>query len=548
MVSIFDLKTSVEELSSANEGTSRMDYEQHPPTRSVQGANFPNGAIHFRWQTSGQKWWLPSRSYLRMRCLLGKSSAAGVTEGLELSDDIAPNMDLCASLFQNMEFRINDKTVSRVSDFVPQVDALETRLRKSSSHIDTVGNATNFWQDQFKVRQQQVVVDGDNKVVADIVKTRLELGFDATQQLAMGVGGILTQSVVTTLDLTTVFQTGDEIEINLAGLGLQKLQVVSVTANTIQTEYTSVTEARAAAVTPFSRIRKATIKDSTSRHMTEFEITWQPPLSIFKVGHAMPSGRYELVLNPQTASVYKKYAIQSVGADKTPNLNGVGVAPSAGAQYQFMVDTMYMYVNTVEGPRFDDGTFLLDLEQTNCQSEKIESVNFAQRNFDVSPSTYALSVAYQDIRAGNNTQCSSSQFKSYNVAITEEEELKLNRFFINYAGQNLPAPDADPDFTPTKDWTVNRYLDTQIYSGAYFDSGGAETISQWHNRGAYYYFSIPRDGTDRSTRVIVNQQFGGDGGSANVTNMRLLLFAHSKQIARIRVVDGRVVDVQLEDA
>ena len=29
-------------------------------------------------------------------------------------------------------------------------------------------------------------------------------------------------------------------------------------------------------------------------------------------------------------------------------------------------------------------------------------------------STYALSVAYQDIRAGNDTRCSSSQFKAYN--------------------------------------------------------------------------------------------------------------------------------------
>jgi hypothetical protein len=47
-------------------------------------------------------------------------------------------------------------------------------------------------------------------------------------------------------------------------------------------------------------------------------------------------------------------------------------------------------------------------------------------------------VAYADIRAGNDTRCSPSQFKAY--TITEEEELKLNRFFINYAGQNLPAP------------------------------------------------------------------------------------------------------------
>ena len=52
------------------------------------------------------------------------------------------------------------------------------------------------------------------------------------------------------------------------------------------------------------------------------------------------------------------------------------------------------------------------------------------------------------------------------------------------------------------------------------------------------------DGTDRSTRVNVHQQFDG----ADVLNMRCLLFDHSKQIARIRVQDGRVVDVQLEDA
>jgi len=52
------------------------------------------------------------------------------------------------------------------------------------------------------------------------------------------------------------------------------------------------------------------------------------------------------------------------------------------------------------------------------------------------------------------------------------------------------------------------------------------------------------DGTDRSTRVNVHQQFNG----ADVVNMRLLLFDHSKQVGRVRVQDGRVVDVQLEDA
>jgi hypothetical protein len=36
MTSIFDLKTNVNELSSSNEGTARMEYDQHPPTRDVQ--------------------------------------------------------------------------------------------------------------------------------------------------------------------------------------------------------------------------------------------------------------------------------------------------------------------------------------------------------------------------------------------------------------------------------------------------------------------------------------------------------------------------------
>ena len=75
-----------------------------------------------------------------------------------------------------------------------------------------------------------------------------------------------------------------------------------------------------------------------------------------------------------------------------------------------------------------------------------EEKNFQQKNFDVSPSTYALTVAYQDLRAGENTALSASKFKAYEVGAipTAAQELNLSRFFINYAGQNLPAPDADP--------------------------------------------------------------------------------------------------------
>lgn len=527
MTSIFDLKTNPNELSSANEGTSQMMYDQHPPTRDITGPNFANGAMHIRFQTSGQKWWVPSRSYMRMRARLSKSDGTI----LEINDDIAPNMGLMSNLFQSSEFKIANKVVSRVSDYMPQIDALETRLSKSKSWIESVGASTNWWQDEQKERQKQVVSDPQLVQVED-VKTRLQLGFGATQRFAMGITGILTQSIDTTVGLDTVFAVGDEIEIDL-GSGPVRLQVITRAADTIQTQYTSDTVAVVAGVLPFSRIRS--VAEKPARALNEFEMTWQPPLSIFKIGHALPAGKYELVLNPQTATQYKKRAIESLLGDKAPTTNNID------NDFQFEVVDMYLYTATVDGPRGDDQTYLLDLEETRCQVDSIDGQGgFQQKNFDVSPSTFALTCAFQDTRAGNLTQYSASKFK-INGAV--QDELKLNRMFLNYAGQSRPAPDADPEFKAGNDYTIQRYTESQLYSGAYYDCGGAETVEEWQERGAYYYFSWPRDGTDRSTRV--HAHFGFSGA---IANGRVLIFDHSKKIARVSVQDGRVVDVQVEDA
>ena len=582
MASIFDLKTNVDELKSSNEGTSRMEYDQHPPTRDVVGNNFANGAIHYRFQTSGQKWWIPSRSYIRTRFQLTKGD--GVTP-VVIADGIAPNMGLMSNLFQSAEMRINDKTVSRIADFMPQVDAIETRLTKSSSWLKSIGESTNWWETVQKIREQEVSSDGTlikNEVAGDqtTVTGRVALGFDATlvgnnnADYTADTGLItfsaganaspLPADVRITFPAGSFFRyTGGTTVATSAGVLMKVITGVNgAPAGSPTTIYVEPIVAQdengANGLANFERVVITPANAVPSRRIGFFETIWTPPLSLFKIAHALPSGRYELVLNPQTGTEYQKRAIESIlgQASKNPTLAG-GVAQD----YQIKVVDMYLYCATVEGPRADDITYLLDLEQTRCQSEKIDTTNFQQKNFDVSPSSYALTVAYQDLRAGNNTAISASKFKSYNNAglglipsalPQDQEELKLNRFFINYAGQNLPAPDADPHFIPQTaanpaqgvDYTTQRYGESQIYSGAYFDTGGAETIEEWHDRGAYYYFSWPRDGTDRSTRVNVHQQFDG----ADVANMRVLLFDHSKQVARVRVQDGRVVSVDLEDA
>lgn len=545
MTSIFNLKTDVKELSSINQGIARMEYDQKQPTRDITGTNFPNGAIRIRWQTGGQRWWVPSRSYIRMRCRLTRGDGATRTP-LTTEDNIAPAMNLASNLFQSLEFRINDKVVSRVSDFVSQVDAIETRLTKSKSWLDSVGKSSNWWESDFKVRQHQVCSDGITKQEAETLVGRVAaLGLDAgTNTIAYDAGtGVWTFAAgggAAIPDLTTRVNVGDYLTFTSAsgqsGVLNVPMRVLAVAAATITTEGKGADVASALGANNLNLTRSV-----LASRVSEFEITWTPPLSIFKVGHALPQGRYELVLNPHSQSQYQTRAIESRGATKTPFLQGGG-----NTDFNFSVENMFLYVNTVEGPRADNITYLLDLEQTRCQADSIDNVSFQPKNFDVSPSSYALSVAYQDVRSGTDTRVSPSVLRSYDAATSSvSQELSLNRFFINYAGQSLPTPDADPSFIAGRDYTTQRYTETQIYNGAYFDSGGAEDIKEFQDRGAYYYFSWPRDGTDASTRVNVHQSF--ESGT-DVANLRLLLFDHSKQVARVSVQDGRVVAVDLEDA
>ena len=71
--------------------------------------------------------------------------------------------------------------------------------------------------------------------------------------------------------------------------------------------------------------------------------------------------------------------------------------------------------------------------------------------------------------------------------------------------------------------------------------GCTESIEEHQKRGAIHHFSTPKDGSDRSTRVVVNQQFSSD--FANQANV--ILFSHSKSTAMISIVRGLVVDCQV---
>lgn len=559
MSSIFDLKTSVNELSSANQGTSRLAYDQIAATRDVTSGNFPNGSIYFKFNVSGERWWLPSRSYLRLRCQLTRGDGSQFT----IADQVAPSMNLFANLFQNMEIRINDKTISRIPNYVSQIEALEQRLSKSKSQLDGIFSSTNFMQSSFSERQAQICSDGALVTDGPIVSAGVSLigyqGAAPAPLLVTNTMGYVTGTGVVTFaagagvlpDIRLVFRAGDRIRVG--ALGAVVLTVISTT--TVDTML-CIAGASAANIAPAvlndPTISATVISNiSNTRNVSDFELTWTPCLSLFKLKHALPSGQYTLVLNPFPASVYQLQAIES----RNP-VNFLQSVPNPAVtiggninQVRFNITDMYFYCNVVDGPRADNMSYLLDLNQTTCQQEALKNASFAQRNYDISPSTYALTVAFQDGRCNSDTRAPSSVFKCFNIALTEsDKELSLNRMYISYAGQQRPSPDADPAFSVGVDRTTQRYVDTQIENGSMYDTGGAETLQDYHDRGSYYYFSWAKDGTDRSTRAAIYSGFNNITMGNAVENANCLLFSHCKQVAKITLQDGMVTDCQVEEA
>lgn len=217
-------------------------------------------------------------------------------------------------------------------------------------------------------------------------------------------------------------------------------------------------------------------------------------------------------------------------------------------QFRFSPVDLFLYVATVEGPAVSDLTYFMSLEETRCQRRGITgtAATLTQEPFEVSPSTYALTLAFQDQNAGAGTLRSASKFKIRPNNAYPGNELALNRMFLQYAGQSKPSPDADPAYTRPNDFISSRYAESQLYSMNYYSEGSPETKKDWIARGPYYYFAWPRDGTSEATHVTANFSFlGGLVNTQGASDSRgnVLLFDHHKKMILISISNGKIIDV-----
>jgi hypothetical protein len=476
------------------------------------------------------------------------NGSAGGNAPLTLADNVAPSYGGPSNYYQNCEFRINNTTISRIGDYVPQIDVMEKRLTHSGAWLRSTGSSTSFLNGDFEERLNQVALDGFTfEQEGSAVTGRTALGYDegigaansnqANYTAADGIINFVINGGAVLPDANAIYSVGEYFEFIAAAAPHTGAALLGHSVPMKILEILSPTQIRVEAIISADiggavNFQKRSNVQGPTRRSGITEMLWQPPLSIFKNKTAVAGGStMELVLNPHNLATLKQTAVEVIG-NKT-----------AGIDYDFVIDSVYLYIAVVTGPRYDNLNYLLDLTQTNCQGKQLANANtgLQKLNFEVASSTSALTVCFQDSRNSDN-QVPNGKLRFDNAGTTEKN---LTRFYTQYAQESRPSPDADPSYDPATGDSrlVRRYTESILQSGTYFSEGGSESYEEYLNNGMYMHMVYPRDGVARDTRATVNVQFSGDVGNT----AQVLVMDHHRQVVSISNKDGRTVEVRVDE-
>ena len=214
--SIFNLIENPNDLPSSNENMAEMYYKEILPTRDVTdnatqteyNPKFGGTNISIRWDMDNQTWWIPGRSYIKLDVELTKAGLSGdQSSPLVQADQIAPNMGMAASVFNRMQVKMNDVTLSQISQFIPQCDTIAKRVYNSQEWLDkTNGQSSNFWNAYQKRRVHDVSSDGDisDYFINERVNEAAAQGLIVSSKSELGLGNVINGNggITTALDIS----------------------------------------------------------------------------------------------------------------------------------------------------------------------------------------------------------------------------------------------------------------------------------------------------------------------------------------------------------
>jgi len=266
------------------------------------------------------------------------------------------------------------------------------------------------------------------------------------------------------------------------------------------------------------------------------DVIWKLPLSVFGLTQCLPpNANYSLVLNPKSVAQIKTSITSSVQSDS-------GQPPTP-----MEIEHIFLMVQQVEGPSIQDTELSYKLHEIRYQAADLEGGEGLQsRTFNVSPSTDAIAVAFQDNRVINDNVYDESLFRintisKDNAAGTESLERHVEQVFVNYAGHVKPSPQIYYEGN-----YEDAYYNTQIQAGNV--ALPSESYKRYLTLGPIFYQDFSKVATDRSTHLQVNVKFRTSPTLTNGTRIaRVLVFDRYTKVLKLKYTGGMLSDLQCEE-
>lgn len=557
-MSIFNLKTTNEQLTSSNQGLTDYRYQELQSLQNSSGRDFAKGELVYRWQFSNSTWWIPNKSYMRARIRLN-ILPAGESKKIGLS------MNAGNCLFSNMQYKIADQTVSQINDNFSPTATLKTRMLKSGGWLNTYGQSTNMWgasvadnieklQDEDDKIGDQLLPSGGNipqKIIADTVNNGNAVVTSEVNVAQLNPGTSTNQIRFSCVDITDWGATPDTFEVGNYYQFEDKvstfiLECINIDGSNIdfrmydgvftEIDFDNPTQLQ---LVRFIKLQKGESLSRTNATKT-FDLTFRPPLSVFDLTHAIPcaSSKHELTMTPYSTGVWEKRIVENLSSS----------ALTLGVDYEIEIVDLKLYLLTcLSNPIADNFQFFLDLQEVQCTRTTI-TADTEQKAIDIKESTHAISLAFQDEGVDNEGIISPTRFK-----IKGDVEQRLERYWLRYAGMQVPQPDFEginnTNENGDTDTTSSIYVRTMMYSNLVFKDT-TETEDEFRLRGFYIHHPFPKTATDRSTRVYIQTRFrnGTIGNGGNLIQPFMLLFSHYKKVVICNVENGKITRITPIDA
>lgn len=508
-------------------GISDAYYEKVSPTQALD-PSFGNAMMSYRWEPSGTDWFVPARSYIRLRFNI-KNSAG----------DSAPLFDAATGSRMSTEYmyvakgdakhgNVNEAFTSLNGGTYETAARMEEKNTAEATGIRPAWNmAANFFsQAKFYIGTNQVSQCTEYLPQVDAYKKRTSQSVGMRNGLAAATlaGASSLPSATTRPDQYGFSHTDNTWDI--PGMG---------------------------------RVYDLTGQFDSASAVTECELIWVPPLGIFDYQGALPGSQFRLELMAN-----QRYETECWDTSACYFKDGTGAMKDARtllSEYKIEVKSVDFYVAMVSGPRADDEKYALDIQDIRCIADGLGG-STTTKGWDVPASTRSVGFAAQNgnvdliggpsvFRTTINPEVPLLPRTGRPRAPVSRDNITvgLKNWFISYDGKQYPPEHSDQKYGPNSTgdslsyMVKHRWMDSVTQCGTAFSSGGCETLQEWLTLGPTYFVSWPRQGTANATRLLltttVDSEKAKDQGPHN-----WLIFVKYSQAYLIRTSDSRVVQVE----